>query len=89
MIKKISITLMTMVILGLTGCGGGGGSSSSDTISPTTMDINQTYTMSVSSVITKTSDDANITLETNIDTNVTTATLTGGSATCTYCTATN
>ena len=89
--KKILVSLSIVMITLFTGCGGGGDSASTTTTDTTTdsgatnMVIGTVYSMSQGGVITKV-EDANISIETNTTSDITTATLLSGKATCTECT---
>jgi hypothetical protein len=87
MVRKILITLGVFVMIGFSGCGGGGGGG---TIPPDdgveTMAIGSSYTLDSTSVITKTTTEANVSVTTDVTTNTTTAKLLSGGATCTECT---
>lgn len=80
------ISITTLILL--SGCGGGGSTESPSSSTIVTMSVNSSYTLSDATVITKTSD-ANISIVTDLGTNVTTATLISGGATCTECTLVN
>jgi hypothetical protein len=94
--RNILIGLSIVFIALFNGCSSSGSSSSSggldfnDDDNPTggatTMTLSSAYVMATGAVITKTSTDAEVTIDTDVATNVTTATLTSGSATCTDCT---
>jgi ABC-type Fe3+-hydroxamate transport system substrate-binding protein len=100
MMKKILISLSIMLIALFSGCGSNSSSSSSSNnsnsnsgddpvitpLTDTTMTRGNSYVMTTSGVITKTSTDANISIETNLNTNETIAKLISGGATCTGCT---
>jgi hypothetical protein len=92
---KIIFTLLLFVLIVLfTGCGGGGGGggSSSESVTNTevvTMIQNTKYTLSDNSIIKKGTNDAEVSIVTNIETSKTEATLISGNATCTECTVSN
>ena len=86
--NTLYIFVATFFILLLSGCGGGGGGgdTSSNLVSqPTTMSVGSSYILKSSSVIERTSTDANISIVTNIDTNETIVILNSGGATCAQC----
>ena len=78
-----SLSLFLFVLL-FSGCGGG--STSEQVDNSVNMVINTDYIMDSSGIITKVSTDANISIETDLDTNETIATLKSGKAKCTGCT---
>jgi len=75
--KQIILILSIFTIFTLFGCGGGGGSVIQEE-SDITMTVGTPYTMSTGQTITG---DGTVEFNTDIDTGVTTATLTSGSAT--------
>jgi hypothetical protein len=80
--KKSLIIFIFSVLL--TACSKGGGSSSSETPPPTDISINmligKVYTMSEGQTVTKTSEPTIVEVETDTNTDVTTAILKSGSA---------
>jgi len=84
-IKQIGFSIALMALFTACGGGGGGGSDAEPTITTTNMEINTSYIIQEGGVVTKTSDDATIDMETSFDTNETTVTLKSGTATCTQC----
>jgi len=82
--KSLAIFILMITVL-FTACGGGGSSDSGASTPPSTstsvsMVIDQVYTMSAGESIEKDSEPTEVVLETDINTGVTQATLTSGSA---------
>lgn len=75
------VTILTIIATVLfTACGGGGGNGDGDDPEVVTMQKGKPYEMQSGQAIVKKSDDAQVLLETNIETGITTAVLQQGSA---------
>ena len=92
--RNIVISLLVVFVAIFSGCSsdtaaasGGAAADTGDTDTGVTeMSLNIAYVMSTGGEITRGADTSEVSLLTNLETNVTTATLTSGDANCTGCT---
>jgi hypothetical protein len=85
--KRVLLATISVFTIASLFIGCGSDSSTGDTPSAaTTMIINTAYSVTTNSVVTKTSSDANISVDSSLSDGTTAITLISGTATCTECT---